>query len=558
MKPTAVIARRPLVGLAAAFVAGTAVGLLGGHAPAVVAGWLAVAGVWIASRRVARLFRLQDALAVLLALVTGWLAAAGATDRRRADLAWVEACSRAEQTTVVGTVSGDVEARPLKRGGASYRFALRQVAVEAPGAAPRALGRMALGVVWYGPLPSAAAGTDGVLPACGERWRFTGDLQMRSGLLRKVRLTLGRVRQRDSVRLAPASLRDFGTLCDRARQVAARRLARGLEGWGAVPSLVQAMFLGTRSEIPRELGRVFRDSGTIHIFAISGMNVALLAVVLIAVLSVLGVPRTWWVVPLAPLLFFYTAVTGLSASALRACLMAVLYFGAPLLGRRPDGLSTLAAAAVVALAADPFQLQDAGFALSFVVMGGLLLVFPPLSEIFRRRLRVDDAALDAAAAGRQGGELAPAARRGYSLRVAGRRYLADLAAMSVAAWLASTPLTAWYFGRITPGSLLANLPIAPAAFFVGVASCVGLLTGLVSAWVGGVFNAAAGGLTQGMVWVAQATVAVPGLVWNVPPPALWQVGLWYAAILLFTRWLWRVARPPAAGAEWLEAVRDGR
>jgi ComEC/Rec2-related protein len=240
-------------------------------------------------------------------------------------------------------------------------------------------------------------------------------------------------RQTAATRLAPAVLRDCATLADRARQVTAARLARGIDGWDAIPTLVQAMFLGTRGEIPRELNQVFRDSGTIHIFAISGMNVALLAGVIIALLGVLGVPRTWWCAPLAPLLIFYTVLTGLSPSALRACLMAILYFGAPLLRRQPDGVATLAAAAVIALGIDPFQLQDAGFALSFVVMGGLLLIYQPLAELLRRAWRVDDVALEARAMTEQGGMLSPGAARARRWSVASRRYLAELLAMSLSA-----------------------------------------------------------------------------------------------------------------------------
>jgi ComEC/Rec2-related protein len=545
-----------VVGVAILFILGVAFGLTTGDSFFAALGWVAMASVGLLARPFAGRLPLPGLPVWLVVFASGWLVAALGTDQRRAEVAWVRAGPAcAARVTLQGTVSGDVDVRPLTRGGARYLFVLRQVSVVS-GSRTNRLVSLPVRVAWYGACPATGA-VDGAVatavPASGEQWSFQGKVRVqRVGVLRKVYLKM-EAREKGSRRLAEKSLRDTATLADRARQVTAARLARGIEGWGAIPSLVQAMFLGTRSAIPRELTQVFRDSGTIHIFAISGMNVALLAVVIIAMLSMAGVPRPYWCLPLAPILVFYTVLTGFSASALRACLMAILYFGAPLLGRKPDALSTLATAAVLALAINPFQLQDAGFALSFVVMGGLILLYMPLAELLRRWWRVDDAALDARASAELGGELDPAVVRQRTFRVKLVRATAELVALSVAAWLSSSPLTAWYFGRITPASLLANLPIAPAAFLTGVASSVGLLAGLVSSGVESVFNHAAGGLTQFMIWCAQAAVAIPGGGGKVPHPPWWLVGLWYAALLLLAAWLRRLTRSEAVakGDAWM-------
>jgi competence protein ComEC len=444
-----------------------------------------------------------------------------------------------------------VEIFAVTNGTSACRFALRDVEVcdragaMRPNATP-------FRVTWYGVSPQF--GAKWYLPATGERWRFSGKLLVSHGVLRKVHATL-RTRAKSAQRLAPASLRTWQTLTDRARQTMAERVTRGIRDWGAVPSLVQAIFLGMRHDVPPDLQAVFRDSGIVYAFAIAGLHVAIVAAFAIGLLSFLGVPRHWWCVPLAPVLFFYTAATGMSASALRACLMAVLYFGAPLLGRRPDKLTTLAAAAAIALGIAPFQLQDVGFCLSFAVMGGLLLLYPSLARIFKRGLHVDDAALAERAANELGGELSAAVKRWTRWRVRVLRGLAEVAAISMAAWLSSSPLTAYYFGRLTPGSLLASLPVAPALFGVGIASCTGFLAGLVSPGMEAIFNHAAGGLAQGLVWVARAAAALPGGSLTIPQPSEWVVACWYAALLLLTWGLWRATRPTDAGAAWLTKPR---
>jgi competence protein ComEC len=303
--------------------------------------------------------------------------------------------------------------------------------------------------------------------------------------------------------------------------------------------LIQAMLLGNRGEVPPALNRVFRDSGTVHIFAISGMHVALAAGVIIFLLSAVGVPRPVWGAALAPLLLAYTLFTGARPSALRAFLMASLYFGAPLVGRKPDGLATLALSALVLLAIDPFQLHDLGFLLSFVVMAGLMLLCKPLAQGFKSLFRTDQDALLLRAAEADG---APAGtRRLFRLRLRHRLLtaLADLMAVSMAAWLASAPLTAWYFGRFTPGSLLANLLVVPLFFLVVVSGMLSLGAGVVSDTLSILFNHAAAALTSGMVAIARATASLPGASLRIAQPPGWSIALWYAALAILA---WRLAR----------------
>ena len=169
---------------------------------------------------------------------------------------------------------------------------------------------------------------------------------------------------------------------------------------------------------------------------------------------------------------------------------------------------------------------------------------------------MDDAALEEYAATNVGGEISETAKRWRRWRVQTLRWLADVVAVALTAWLSSSPLTAYYFGRLTPGSLLASLPVAPLLFGVGIASCCGLIVGLVSPWAETVFNHAAGGLAQGMVWVARAAAALPCCSVMIPQPTEWMVACWYAALLLLTWGLWRYTREADAGAAWMKKTRE--
>ena len=127
-------------------------------------------------------------------------------------------------------------------------------------------------------------------------------------------------------------------------------------------------------------------------------------------------------------------------------------------------------------------------------------------------------------------------------------WVSDSFAVSLAAWLASVPLTAYYFGRFTPGGLFANLVVGPCSFFIVVAGCLGVAASVASEWVAGCFNHAAGCFTWVMVKTAQATAACPGANLRIAPWPLWWVWLWFGALLALAVWL-RTRRPD--GLAWL-------
>src|SRR6185295_7198734 len=85
--------------------------------------------------------------------------------------------------------------------------------------------------------------------------------------------------------------------------------------------LLWAMTLGWKTGLTQEVAEPFMQSGTLHIFAISGLHIALIAGILVSLLRVLQVPRGACGLVVIPLIWFYTAATGWQASAIRSTLM---------------------------------------------------------------------------------------------------------------------------------------------------------------------------------------------------------------------------------------------
>lgn len=303
-----------------------------------------------------------------------------------------------------------------------------------------------------------------------------------------------------------------------ARRSASGCLSTGVEDFTQSGEILQALLLGYRSRMSPEVREAFVATSTLHIFAISGSHVVVWAALVTAVCRGFRVSRIYWGAILVPLLAAYTLATGASASAVRACIMASVYFLGPWVHRKTDSLSTVAVAALLILAWNPGQLLDVGFQLSFVVVIGLIVLYGPLDRIFARPLQPDPLRLQPEPRARRWGRAA-------------LRTFASLVAASCAAWLVSTPLTVWFFGRFTPVGLIANLVVIPLSSAVMLCGALSVVLGTAVARIlADVFNHAAVAVIWLMTVTTQWMAAIPGLSVQVPDVPAWSVALWYGVI----------------------------
>lgn len=250
------------------------------------------------------------------------------------------------------------------------------------------------------------------------------------------------------------------------------QLARDLDDSPEIAALISSMTLGLRGQTPDEVQDLFQKTGTLHLFAVSGLNVAMLAFLLAAFLKPLGIGRRTSVAIIIPVIILYAVITGLSASSLRAAIMAIALSLALLFDRRGAALNCLAAAALLILLWNTNELFSPGFQFSFI----LVLVLLALAGGWQRRLHtlgLPDPFLP---------------RRLWNLRQRLSVYLwghvSSALAVTAAAWIGSLALTAGYFHLISPAALFANLAAVPLAFLI-------LALGLLSALTGGLLPAAA-------------------------------------------------------------------
>jgi len=320
------------------------------------------------------------------------------------------------------------------------------------------------------------------------------------------------------------SLEDDGTvpppLTDQFIGWARRTLSRGLPQDDPATGLLQTMTLGWKTALTDEIEQPFMESGTMHIFAVSGLHIALIAGILLAVLRLLRIPGSVCGMLVIPMLWFYTAATGWQASAIRASIMMTVILGGWSLRRPPNLLNSLAAAALVILAVEPCQLFHASFQLSFAVVLSLSLLVPPLRQRLLQALHTDPLLPT---------PLVPRWKQWLGTPL---RWLLLTTATSFAAWVGAMPLTAHYFHLVSPGTLLANLLLIPCASAALASALASLATGAWWPWLSEVFNHGAWFWMHRMMDVSQAVADLPGAFRHVPSPSPAFLLVYYGTLLL--------------------------
>jgi competence protein ComEC len=266
-------------------------------------------------------------------------------------------------------------------------------------------------------------------------WRRSGgpgsQLPLRSGYLRA-----------DSLTVLPAGDRSSG---DALVAMGGRVQSRLADLFPRTSPMATALVWARKEGLDPGLRDSFARAGTAHLLAISGFHVGVVAGVLLLVLASLGFPHPVRFVLASAGVWAYVLAIGLPDAAFRAALILTVLAMGRLAGRSVSPLGALATAFLGFLLVDPGALARPGFQLSFSGALGLVLGYRPLSSWFKAR----------------------APRRTPSFMTAGL-------AAGVAATLATLPLVAWHFGRVSLVGIPLTLMVTPLVVLAipGIFSCL--------------------------------------------------------------------------------------
>ncbi|MDP4198675.1 MAG: DNA internalization-related competence protein ComEC/Rec2 [Bacteroidota bacterium] len=258
---------------------------------------------------------------------------------------------------------------------------------------------------------------------------------------------------------------------------------------------IKAVVLGDRGEMERETLDDFTVAGVAHILAVSGFNVAIVGIVIAQLLRIFGIfwhrPRT--IITMIAV-FAYAAIVGWQPSVVRALFMIELYLLALLFERKPDSLNIIASAALVELVIRPSDLFDVSFQLSYAAVLGLILIAPQI----RRLLGISS-------------EDSQPHRTSIDRLMQNRsaRRFAEAAALSLGATIASYPVIAAHFYRISIVGIFANLPAIPLSALITALGFLLIPLTALSSFLGHIYGDAATYLTNVLLLITRLSAHLP-------------------------------------------------
>jgi competence protein ComEC len=276
-----------------------------------------------------------------------------------------------------------------------------------------------------------------------------------------------------------------------------KSLVAGLDEESMPAKVILAVVLGERAKDSLGLVKDFRESGTLHVFSVSGMHVMMLGGMIWFALKWLGVPRRAAIPVIILAMFGYVWLTGNGPAALRAAWMAAVFLGGFALRRRTDLLNALGAVLLASLLFDPHLIRMLGVQLSYGVVAAIGLGSSAARRCFAWMAEKETFLPDS--------EVGFLARKWLGFR----RGAADSCAASTAASVGSAPLTAFHFGLVTPVSVIATVALVPMVFAL-------MSIALMSAMLHPFWERGAVFLNCGNAYVARACAHTAGIFADLP------------------------------------------
>ncbi|MBT7867022.1 MAG: hypothetical protein HN763_11795 [Opitutales bacterium] len=286
-----------------------------------------------------------------------------------------------------------------------------------------------------------------------------------------------------------------------------------------------AMLLGMKSELNDVQKTLFLQNGALHLFAISGLHIGVIAACGHALFLLLRIPKPWIPIPNLLLIGLFVLSTGGAPSAWRALLMIACYYLCLGTKRQTASLNALVLSALICLLINPLQLFLAGFQMSYVTVLAIILYGVPLAERLNEYWNPF--------------EHLPRKAWSFvhqSIHEIGR-FLIGSFAVSLSAFLASCALSIIYFNTLPLIGILANIVLLPLASLTIISGFISLAFATIGADpIASLFNHAA----QVVLWLMHAILSKLGsitgshLVFTEPSAAI--LYLFLTALLIGMLW----------------------
>ena len=216
-------------------------------------------------------------------------------------------------------------------------------------------------------------------------------------------------------------------------------------------SVINALLLGQRQDISKDLISDYSNAGAIHILAVSGLHVGIILLILSFLFKPLERFRNGKLIKsllIICILWMFAFIAGLSASVIRAVTMfTFLAIGNAFQSKKVTEFSLITSMFFLLLF-KPLFLFDVGFQLSYLAVFGIIWVQPKLYGIWKPKVKLLD-------------------------------YFWQLVTVSIAAQVGILPLSIYYFHQFPGLFILSNLVIIPFLGFILISGIIVIFAGLI-------------------------------------------------------------------------------
>lgn len=224
-----------------------------------------------------------------------------------------------------------------------------------------------------------------------------------------------------------------------------------------IAALYKALLIGDRSEVASQDLETFKRAGIMHMLAISGLHMGLLATILFSVifwifrrseyvLLRINAKKTSLLLSL-PVLLFYALLTGANPPVVRSLIMIVVFIFAFAINRLHSPLTTLSGAAFLILLVDPMAVFAPSFQLSFAAVASILLLAPKIFSLLG---------------------ISVFAKNDHTYINRCVFLFLGIGIVTISATIGTLPLMLFHFNRISLVTLPANLIIQPIICFLSL------------------------------------------------------------------------------------------
>ncbi|HEX4414886.1 MAG TPA: ComEC/Rec2 family competence protein [Lacipirellulaceae bacterium] len=308
----------------------------------------------------------------------------------------------------------------------------------------------------------------------------------------------------------------------------AKQLVRSFVG-PTRAGLAAAILLGAREGLPYEETQPYMETGTIHVLVVSGMNVAILAVGLLAMMQLGWLPRRVGLSVIIAIIVAYTVLAEAQPPVMRAAVLGTIGCAAIWIGRRGVAFNSLFGAALMVLLINPNDLFRTGPQLSFLAVA--VCIWVGSTNWFRRLGYREPLEL-----------LVRSARPWHERLILNvKDWATALLFTSAAVWLVTAPLVMFAFHIVSPIAIPMSFAVWPlitiamwSGFFMVI---VGWLIPVIGTTCGSVCNWSLAWLEGLVKWAESLRF---GHFW-MPGPAWWWVVVFYLGVVIAMIWGRRLA-----------------